>query len=94
MVSGREAVSKFMTATDETAVGLSGQERLVAELVCHGLSNKQIAARSGLSEHTVSSYLRRVYGKLGVRSRVGLVTFMHAAGYFDPMTKFPARSGV
>ena len=47
-------------------------------MVCSGLSNKQIAARSGLSEHTVSSYLRRVYGKVGVNSRVALVLFMHA----------------
>jgi DNA-binding CsgD family transcriptional regulator len=51
----------------------------VAALVCSGLSNKQIAAQSGLSEHTVSSYLRRVYSKVGVNSRVGLVLFMHAA---------------
>jgi DNA-binding CsgD family transcriptional regulator len=58
---------------------LSAQERRVAELVCSGLSNKQIAAKSGLSEHTVSSYLRRIYGKAGVNSRVGLVLYMHAA---------------
>ena len=57
---------------------LSAQETLVAELVCAGLSNKQIAARAGLSEHTVSSYLRRIYSKLGVNSRVALVVTLHS----------------
>ena len=58
---------------------LSTQERLVAQLVCRGLSNKQIAAMAGLSEHTVSSYLRRIYAKVGVNSRVSLAVSMHVA---------------
>lgn len=88
-MSGEAGDTRMHPGASRADVGLSGQERLVAELVCCGLSNKQIAARSGLSEHTVSSYLRRVYGKVGVHSRVGLVTFMHAAAGAAMPTIFP-----
>ena len=65
--------AEFTTAPPVHRPSLSPREKLVADMVCAGLSNKQIALRSGLSEHTVSSYLRRIYVKLGVNSRIGLV---------------------
>jgi DNA-binding CsgD family transcriptional regulator len=51
---------------------LTGTERGVAELVAQGLTNREVAARIFLSPHTVSFHLRKVYRKLGIRSRVGL----------------------
>jgi DNA-binding CsgD family transcriptional regulator len=51
---------------------LTGTERTVAELVAQGLTNREVAARIFLSPHTVSFHLRKVYRKLGVRSRVDL----------------------
>jgi DNA-binding NarL/FixJ family response regulator len=79
MANVEEPVSRTGSSSSSSPPALSSQERRVANLVCSGLSNKQIAVRSGLSEHTVSSYLRRIYSKVGVNSRVGLVLFMHAA---------------
>jgi DNA-binding CsgD family transcriptional regulator len=79
MASVEEFGSGTGSLSSSSPPALSSQERRVAALVCSGLSNKQIAARSGLSEHTVSSYLRRIYSKVGVNSRVGLVLVMHAA---------------
>jgi DNA-binding NarL/FixJ family response regulator len=52
---------------------LTGRELQVAMLVSQGLGNKQIAHRLGLSEWTVTSYLRRCFAKLGVRTRAAMV---------------------
>lgn len=42
----------------------------VMRLVVRGRSNVDIAQKTSLSKHTVDSYLRRVYIKLGVNDRV------------------------
>ena len=52
---------------------LTQRELQVAVLVCKGLGNKQIADRLHLSEWTVSSYLRRIFVKLCVRTRAAMV---------------------
>ena len=50
----------------------STREREIAELVGQGRSNKEVAATLFLSEKTIENTLSRVYGKLGLRSRVEL----------------------
>ncbi|MBL9102733.1 MAG: response regulator transcription factor [Myxococcales bacterium] len=45
----------------------------VAGLVIDGLTDKQIAQRIGLTFSTVRTYVRQIYRRLGVHSRVGLV---------------------
>lgn len=52
---------------------LTRRELQVAMMVCQGRGNKQIAHRLHLSEWTVSSYLRRIFAKLGVRARAAMV---------------------
>ena len=52
--------------------GLTEGERRIAELVAAGKSNKETAAALFLSVHTVEGALKRVYRKLGVRSRTEL----------------------
>ncbi|MFF0268314.1 AAA family ATPase [Kribbella sp. NPDC004536] len=60
---------------------LTGTERTVAELVAHGLTNREVAERVFLSPHTVSFHLRKVYRKLGIRSRVELTrALVHCEG--------------
>ncbi|MCY1139130.1 LuxR C-terminal-related transcriptional regulator [Actinoplanes sp. Pm04-4] len=51
---------------------LSPQERRIAELAAAGLTNKQIAAETGLSSRTVGNHLYRVFPKLGITSRAAL----------------------
>jgi len=55
---------------------LAKREDEAARLVAEGLSNREIGERLGLSEHTVSNYLFRIYEKLGISSRVELVLYM------------------
>ena len=52
---------------------LTPVERRVVELVAAGSTNREVAAALFLSTRTVEGHLSRVYGKLGVHSRVELV---------------------
>jgi DNA-binding NarL/FixJ family response regulator len=54
---------------------LTKREDDVVRMVADGLSNRQAAQKLGLTEHTVSNYLFRIYEKLGISSRVELVLY-------------------
>jgi len=43
-------------------------------MLAEGLGNKQIAARLGISEHTVKAHVAAIFGKLGVSTRTEAVT--------------------
>ena len=49
------------------------REAAVVRLAIEGLSNREIAQQLALTEHTVKSYLFRVFAKLGVSNRVELL---------------------
>lgn len=55
---------------------LTNREEQVAALVADGLSNREVAKKLGLSEHTVSNYLFKIYEKLGISNRVEFVLYM------------------
>ncbi|WP_322780022.1 helix-turn-helix transcriptional regulator [Frankia sp. Cas4] len=57
---------------------LTPQERTVTQLVCTGLSNREIAAELVRSVKTIEYHLGNVYAKLGVRSRTQLAAYLHA----------------
>jgi DNA-binding NarL/FixJ family response regulator len=60
-----------------TAQALTDMEHTIAGLVARGLTNRQVAQRVHLSPHTVNYHLRRIYGKLNIRSRVALARYIH-----------------
>jgi DNA-binding CsgD family transcriptional regulator len=55
---------------------LTPRERDVVALLVSGSSTRDIAGRTGLTVSTVNTYLKRIFSKLGVHSRVELVARM------------------
>lgn len=54
---------------DAAALGLTARQYSVLELVAEGLPNKLIAARLGLSDHTVKLHIHNIIARLGVTNR-------------------------
>src|SRR5262245_48321399 len=52
---------------------MTQRERQVLSLLGEGLSNRSIAERLGISEHTVKFHLAAIYGKLGATTRAEAV---------------------
>jgi DNA-binding CsgD family transcriptional regulator len=65
--------------TVETRDELTSQERHIAQLARDGLSNPEIGARLFLSPRTVEWHLRKVFAKLGIRSRRELAQALPAS---------------
>jgi two-component system nitrate/nitrite response regulator NarL len=83
---------------------LSAREIGVVRCVAEGLTNREIAQRLKLTEHTVKNYLFRIFDKLGVSSRVEVVLYAlggaahHAASestsrHSRPVASVPVKSG-
>ena len=78
-----ESASKFKSKAkqaDNKPFLLSPREQEIVRLVAKGLPNKTIAAILDISPWTVATHLRRVFGKLGVRSRAAMI-----ASLFDSL---------
>jgi DNA-binding NarL/FixJ family response regulator len=66
------AVSTVGWASD---LGLSRREQETAELLCHRLTNKEIALKLNLSEQTVKNHVHRILRKLGAPDRFSIAEF-------------------
>ena len=51
---------------------LTAREAQVAELVEHGMKNRDIAGTLGISTGTVKIHLKHIFEKTGIRGRYGL----------------------
>jgi DNA-binding NarL/FixJ family response regulator len=65
----RASVARQTETTDGPLGGLSRRELEVLDLVAKGLTNRDIAARLVLSEHTVNRHVANILRKLGLNSR-------------------------
>jgi two-component system nitrate/nitrite response regulator NarL len=69
------ASSNQLRAVDARGLNLlSKREMEVVRYVAQGLTNREIAEELGLSQHTIKNYLFRLFDKLGVSSRVELLS--------------------
>lgn len=62
---------------------LSPREEEIVRLASRGMSNKTIAAVLEISPWTVSTYVRRIFSKLGVNSRVEMVAIATKSGFLE-----------
>jgi two-component system, NarL family, nitrate/nitrite response regulator NarL len=68
------------------SISLSNREAQVAQLLVDGLSNKEIAKALGIADITVRLHLRRVFSKLGARSRTDAVRIILTSRSGPPLT--------
>jgi len=71
---------------------LTPREEQVVALVADGLSNREVAAELGLSEHTIKKYLLRIFDKLGISTRVELVLYAVSHGENRPAEWMPGSA--
>ena len=64
-----ESVLRPRPAFPAAVETLTPREQEVLQLLAQGLSNKLIAARLGISDHTVKFHVNAILGKLGAQSR-------------------------
>ena len=83
---GQESVSDLIQALrrlmpqhrapeTEPNFGLTARELQVVALIVAGYTNKDLARKLGISEHTVKHHLTNTFDKLGVSNRLELVLF-------------------
>lgn len=58
---------------------MTAHQKKIAELVCKGKTNKEIAAVLGCSHRTVGNTLARMFIELRIRRRIELAAVMSAA---------------
>jgi DNA-binding NarL/FixJ family response regulator len=57
----------------ELDVRLTAREREVLSIAAEGLTAREIATQLGVRERTITTHLARIYGKLGVSSRLAAI---------------------
>lgn len=91
------AVEALASAPTVRAVNANGFDLLtkreleVVRGLSEGLTNREIAERLKLSQHTIKNYLFRIFDKLGVSSRVELL-FMTLSTAGAPQSPVPATA--
>src|SRR5271165_7099435 len=83
-----EALASTPTVRAVDANGLdllSKRELEVVRSLAEGLTNREIAERMGLSQHTIKNYLFRIFDKLGVSNRIELLFMTLSQGKPAPI---------
>ena len=89
-----EALLRKLVAGTQSPDPLTAREREVAELVAQALSNKEVASKLVVSEHTVESHVRNILTKTGLRSRTALSAGFSNRIPADLPSRVSVRNGV
>jgi DNA-binding NarL/FixJ family response regulator len=74
------AIAEGLDRRREGDTRLTEREREVLNVAAEGLTAREIAARLGVRERTVTTHLGRIYGKLGVGTRVAAIRVAATSG--------------
>lgn len=77
----RSTLKKKEEETNTTPIIISGKELEFLKLACTELTYKEIATTMEVSQRTIDGYRDRLFSKLGVKSRIGLVTYALRFGH-------------
>ena len=86
-----------LSATDSiqpvaaSASELTARERQIVDLLAHGLTGEEIAARLQVSPETVRTHIRNALSRMGAKTRAHLVALVYGIG--EPPAPDPAHSG-
>jgi DNA-binding NarL/FixJ family response regulator len=86
--SGERVVDPALTRVPlmgEERTRLTPRELQVLQLICDGLSNREIAARLGLSANTIAVHRARIMNALGVHKTAELVMYALQHGLINPL---------
>lgn len=72
----------FVHPTVQTRLGISRRELQILAGISEGLSNADIGRKLYLSDNTVKTHARRLFGKLGVHERAHAVALAYRCGLF------------
>ena len=74
------AIAQGIERRREVETRLTEREREVLSVAAEGLTSREIAERLGVRERTVTTHLGRIYGKLGVGTRVAAIRVASLSG--------------
>jgi len=69
----------------DKGISFTSQEYEIIQLICKGLSNREIADRMNLSKRTIESHRVRIMGKMDVSNTASLVAFAYTNNIFKLM---------
>ena len=72
-LTGAHSYDERSPSVEPLRDALTPREREVLEMLAEGLSNKEIAWRIKISEHTVKFHIASIFGKLGASTRTEAV---------------------
>mgnify|MGYP006268076951 CR=1 FL=1 len=84
---GAGAVALLLSLDDErpTGVELTARQLEILNLLCLGLTSREIGRRLWIAETTVENHLRGVYRRLGCTTRAEAVSRAFRLGLVDPV---------
>lgn len=68
----RQKVQEVDPSLSEMQASLTDREQEIVKWVIHGMTNKEIAARLGISDKTVKAHLSNIFSKLKISRRLQL----------------------